>query len=45
LMFLGLGVLPIYGGGENLLGGGGSYRTAYTLYRETIGPMVAAWRP
>ncbi|MFB3818038.1 MAG: hypothetical protein ACE147_10280 [Candidatus Methylomirabilales bacterium] len=41
LAFLGMGFLPIYGGGENLLGGGGLWVTAYGVYWSTFRDMLA----
>lgn len=45
LVLLLLSLKPIYGGGENLLGGGGHFDNLYVAYRhELFRPYLHAWR-
>ena len=45
LAFLLLGLMPIYGGGENLGAGGGYFENLYATYRdELFRPYLHAWR-
>jgi hypothetical protein len=44
LMSLGMGFVPIYGAGENLLGGGGLWGTAYGVYWSALREVFALLR-
>jgi hypothetical protein len=45
LTFLGIGCMPIYGAGENLLGGGGLWATAYGMYWSIFSQVAVPLRP